>query len=199
MKNNVTTVGAASLSSAVVKYNSRSIYFNISSSYLSMPVNSANSQFNRNNFTVEAWIYPTVAQATTIVSSNYSYSTAAGNWAFYTTVGSANLLYFNGGSSSTSGANHASSVTTTIPLNQWTHIAYSKISSVGYFFVNGLQIGAGVADTTGYSSVTGTLYIGRQANGQGFLTGYIDDLRITNGVARYTTNFIPPTSSPKLK
>ena len=199
MKNNVTTVGAASLSSAVVKYNSRSIYFNISTSYLLMPVNSANSQFNRNNFTVEAWIYPTVAQATTIVSSNYSYSTAAGNWAFYTTVGSANLLYFNGGSSSTSGANHASSVTTTIPLNRWTHIAYSKISSVGYFFVNGLQIGAGVADTTGYSSVTGTLYIGRQANGQGFLTGYIDDLRITNGVARYTKNFIPPTSSPKLK
>ena len=169
-------------------------YFGANTDYLSLPVNATNSGFSTGNFTVEAWIYPTVAQATTIVSSNYSYGTAAGNWAFYTTVGSANLLYFNGGAASASGANHASSVTTTIPINQWTHVAYSKISSVGYFFVNGLQIGAGVADTTGYSGAAGTLYIGRQADGTGFLTGYISNLRIVKGTALYTSNFTPATA-----
>jgi len=168
--------------------------FAVSADYITTPVTILNSGFGTADFTVEAWIYPTVAQATTIVSSNYSYSTAAGNWAFYTTVGSANTINFNGGSASTAGANHASSVTTTIPINQWTHIAYSKISNVGYFFINGVQLGTGVADTTNYAGATGTLYVGRQADGAGFLTGYISNLRIVKGTAVYTTNFTPSTT-----
>jgi len=168
--------------------------FAVSADYITTPVTTLNSGFGTADFTVEAWIYPTVAQSTTIVSSNYSYGTAAGNWAFYTTVGSANTIYFNGGSASTAGANHASSATTTIPINQWTHIAYSKISNVGYFFINGVQLGTGVADTTNYAGATGTLYVGRQADGTGFLTGYISNLRIVKGTAVYTTNFTPATA-----
>jgi len=168
--------------------------FAVSADYITTPVTTLNSGFGTADFTVEAWIYPTVAQSTTIVSSNYSYSTAAGNWAFYTTVGSANTIYFNGGSASTAGANHASSATTTIPINQWTHIAYSKISNVGYFFINGVQLGTGVADTTNYAGATGTLYVGRQADGAGFLTGYISNLRIVKGTAVYTANFTPATA-----
>jgi len=162
--------------------------------YLTTPATVANSGFSTGDFTVEAWIYPTVAQSTTIVSSNYSYSTAAGNWAFYTTVGSANTVYFNAGASSSPNANHASTATATIPLNQWTHIAYSRTSAVGYFFINGVQLGTSVADTSGYAGATGTLYVGRQADGTGYLTGYISNLRIVKGTGVYTASFTPPTS-----
>jgi len=196
LNNNIATIAGDTRPSNLNPYQAGyySFQFPANTDYLTTPVTASNSGFSTGNFTVEAWIYPTVAQSTTIVSSNYSYGTAAGNWAFYTTVGSANLLYFNGGSSSASGANHASTVNATISLGQWTHIAYSKISNVGYFFVNGVQIGTGVADTTGYAGATGTLYIGRQADGTGYLTGYISNLRIVKGTGLYTASFTPSTT-----
>jgi hypothetical protein len=196
LNNNIATILGDTRPSNLNPYQAGyySFQFPANTDYLTTPVTASNSGFSTGNFTVEAWIYPTVAQSTTIVSSNYSYGTAAGNWAFYTTVGSANLLYFNGGSSSASGANHASTVNATISLGQWTHIAYSKISNVGYFFVNGVQIGTGVADTTGYAGATGTLYIGRQADGTGYLTGYISNLRIVKGTGLYTASFTPSTT-----
>jgi hypothetical protein len=171
-----------------------SVKFPASTDYLSMPINPASSGFGTGNFTVEAWIYPTAAQTITVASSFYNYSTGAGNWAFYFGVGSASTLYFNAGSAGTM-VNHGSSVTTTVQINQWSHVAYSRSSSVGYFFVNGVQIGTGVADTSNYPGTAGTaFYIGRQSDGTGYLTGLISNLRIVNGIAVYTGNFTVPTS-----
>ena len=44
----------------------------------------------------------------------------------------------------------------------------------------------------------GRLYIGASDYNSGsseYLTGYIDDLRITKGYARYTATFTPPTAA----
>ena len=61
--------------------------------------------------------------------------------------------------------------------------------------MNGLQTGATYTDTLNY--INSPARIGDRNDGAiptASLNGYIDDLRITKGVARYTSNFTPPTA-----
>jgi hypothetical protein len=64
-------------------------------------------------------------------------------------------------------------------------------------FVNGVQEGSTYTDSTNYLNPTGRPWIAINANttNTSSLNGYIDDLRITKGVARYTENFTPPTKA----
>jgi hypothetical protein len=59
-------------------------------------------------------------------------------------------------------------------------------------FVNGVLKGS-ATNTQNYSAQNSIMYVGSQGVSM-YLTGYIDDLRITKGVARYTQNFTPPTA-----
>jgi len=170
-----------------------SIYFDGTGDYLTTLGNDVFA-LGTGSFTVEAWIYPTAARGVTLVSSNYNYSTGDGNWSLYFTVGSASTIYFNAGNS-TGFANHGSSTTVTIPINAWTHIAYSRYGGNGYFYINGVQLGTAVADTSNYVGSSGLLYIGRQNDGTSQFMGYIQDFRITKGYARYSANFTPPTTA----
>jgi hypothetical protein len=66
-------------------------------------------------------------------------------------------------------------------------------------FINGTQE-ASATHTQNYN-VTNDLIIGNdnQLIGTRDWNGYIDDLRITKGVARYTANFTPPAGAFKTK
>jgi hypothetical protein len=68
-------------------------------------------------------------------------------------------------------------------------------------YVNGTNEGSAYSDSTALLAPDKRPVIG--ANGFTLgnepLNGFIDDLRITKGVARYTANFTAPTKSHKLK
>ena len=77
--------------------------------------------------------------------------------------------------------------------NVWNHIAVSRSGSTIYAFVNGTLVYSG-ANTTNY--IAGPLSIASIPTSAGnTVSGYVDDLRITKGVARYTSNFTAPTSA----
>lgn len=81
-----------------------------------------------------------------------------------------------------------------IPLNEWVHIAACIKSNNIYGFVNGKLVGSSNVSgqlPTG-DLIAGIGYVLPQANNAN-MRGYIDELRITKGVARYTENFTPPT------
>ena len=80
-----------------------------------------------------------------------------------------------------------------ITSSVWNHIAIVWGSSTLKGYVNGTE----VLSTTAYTTSTAVpLIIGNFNNldANRYYNGYIDDLRITKGIARYTSNFTPPTA-----
>lgn len=81
---------------------------------------------------------------------------------------------------------------TGLAINAWHHIAVTRdVSNVLRIFINGV-VDASVTDSRTMDS-TCPAYVGATLIGTASLSGRIDELRITKGVARYTGTFTPPT------
>lgn len=181
----VTAIGNAQISTAQSKFGGTSIAFDGSGDYLSI-VNNAAFNFQSSSFTVEAWVYVTTNNlaGSHCVASNYQDS--ANGWALQLSNGK---MCFNA-----SGDAPDIIGTTTFSTNTWYHVAVSGAIGSMKLFINGTQegstyTGAASLNSTAITTIGG-LWAGALFN---TLFGYIDELRITKGVARYTTNFTPPT------
>lgn len=115
----------------------------------------------------------------------------------------------NGGSlcfrTSTDGTN--STVTNSIvypwtpDLDTWYHIAIVRASNEDLLFVNGQQFGLPISDSNTYFAGTAPFALGAQLESHtipviaGTATqGWFDEVRFTNGFARYTANFTPTST-----
>jgi hypothetical protein len=80
----------------------------------------------------------------------------------------------------------------------WYHIAVVKNGTAGYLmFVDGVQIGLAQTDTTVLPDFAGTLRLGNVVGNTGtnyYLNGWLDEVRVSKGIARWTTDFIPQTT-----
>jgi hypothetical protein len=76
-------------------------------------------------------------------------------------------------------------------IDQWHHVAITRQAGAVRVFIDGAQVGDGVVLSG--PSTAGMLSVGSE---QGFnpIDGYIDNFRLINGTALYTSNFTPPTS-----
>jgi hypothetical protein len=178
----VTPNGGVQIRTAQSKFGGASAYFDGSGDYLSVPVSSS-LDLTSGDFTIECWIYRTVGSVAEqyILSQRASEPTSQG-WELR--INSANIcqFFFTGGSLIAS--------VSTIPVNVWTYIAVTRSSNTTRMFINGaLDSSATFSNGTPASSTP--TFIGYGTTGGSYFTGYIDELRITKGVARYTTNFIP--------
>lgn len=136
------------------------------------------------DFTVELWYYvATVPDAYICL-----FDTRQTGVGFVVTVfqGSGPALNFIGGST---GSLTVAGPSLTVG---WHHFALVRQSGTVKMYQDGTQTGSG-ADTTNYTATS--LYLGAGYNFGSPLNGYIDDFRWTNGVARYTANFTPPTAA----
>jgi hypothetical protein len=178
----VTAVGNAQISTAQSKFGGASIAFDGNGDYL-LSTSSSILSFGRSDFTVESWIYLLALPASyaTIVDSrpaNGNYTDALG------------LAVNNLGQLGLYADAWLVGPTGTISTNQWTHVALTRQGTNLRQFINGSQAGSGASN---YNFLRQDAYVGTTPS-TFFFNGYIDDLRITKGVARYTANFTPPTA-----
>ena len=191
-KNVLETVGGAAISTTQSKWGGSSMAFDSGlGSYLLLPSpQTQNFVFGSGDFTIEFFIFFT---ATAQFMHIYDQRPAATDGAYPTirlSTGGNQLEYVSGGSVRIAGG----SITT----NVWYHVALSRSGTSTKLFLNGTQVGSTFTDTTSYLNGTNRPFIGRSGYhtvDPFYLGGYINDLRITKGYARYTANFTPPTQA----
>ena len=83
----------------------------------------------------------------------------------------------------------------TISGNTWTHFAATRNSGSLRLFLDGTQVGSTTSYTGSFPSNL-AVTVGDNAAGTESWNGYLDELRITKGTARYTTTFTPPGALP---
>lgn len=191
-KNNLETLGGAQLSTAVKKYNNASIYFDGTGDYLYSPP-SLNYAFGTGNFTIECWVYIIAhTNADGCICLNWTGTWSTNNWSLHTDHGSVNekfTFWVNNYSSSSP----ILTSTTTATINTWHHVAVTRSGNTWRLFVNGNSEATVTSSVAMDNGSSWPIYISGAISGQQ-LNGYIDDLRFTKGVARYTGNFTPPTA-----
>ena len=184
-KNVLTTVGDAKVSTSVVKYGTGSMYFDGTGDYLESPISSLWSFPANTTFTFECWINtPQKSDETNCILSIYN-TTKNDQFVVRTNAGKLEIYTNNGVSSNSVG---------TIPVNTWTHIAISGTLPNLKAFINGQEYNITLNSSFtvgGAKCVVGGMLVGDTTKFY-YYSGYIDDLRITKGVARYTANFTPP-------
>ena len=189
------SIGDAKISTSVVPFSgSTSMYFDGSGDYLATVNPGSNFKFGTGNWTIEAWIYSTSSSTTQTIYLVYG-----------TTIDIINIQY-NGSTlapfvqiRATNQASTTITSTVTASLNAWNHIAVVRDSATTIkLYVNGsLGATATVASTTTFvdTQFSQNPTVGAKTNTvTNYFVGYISDLRVTKGIARYTTTFTPPTS-----
>ena len=207
----VTAVGDAQISTTESKFNGSSLKFDGTGDYLTSPNNTGFS-FGAEDFTIEVWFYIagnsslgtlTNTRTGSIISTE-SDAVPLDNYEGW-------ILFVNGDASTTGtaisfirrvgGGNAPTSITYTATITQssWHHVAVTRSASSLRLFFNGSIVASDLSFTGSVNSSGVPLKIARRgfiSGLEGELNGYIDDLRITKGVARYTSNFTPPGSLP---
>lgn len=185
MTNDLVTVGNAQVSTAVKKYGTGSMYFDGTGDWLTF-VDSPNVQLGTGDFTIEGWVNLSLLGAARGIFSKGTSTTGLS-----LAVNALNQVVFNYTASSLTG-------TTVLMATTWYHIAVVRSGSATgnvKIYINGTADATSGGAITDNFNQTNAGYIGADRIGTSPMNGYIDDLRITKGYARYTANFTPPTAA----
>jgi hypothetical protein len=178
MITDIETNADAKISTTQSKYGTSSIAFDGTGDYLKIPGTNQIVTFGTGDFTVECWIYLIT------VPTDYPPILTNDNGFYINFRGNGNIAL-------TDISNQYAITASALTAGSWFHVAIVRNSGSSKVYVNGTG-GTAVSCTVNWAATT-TAYIGGSPT-YTTINGYIDDLRVTKGYARYTSNFTPPTS-----
>ena len=174
---NITTVTAQAL------FGSTSLAFPASAGTDYLNYTTGFTSLFAGDFTLEAFVK--TSDSSNGTHAIFSWTSGGNSWEFY--IASGQLRLWN---SSLVIANAGALTTST----GWVHVALTRASNIMYAYLAGVY--GGQFSQSGSLSPTASFNIGRYAGGGENWVGWMDDVRITDGVARYSgaSNFTPPSA-----
>ena len=183
----VTVNGNAQIDTTIKKFGTGSIEFDGTNSNLTL----GSGLIGSGDFTIEYWVYGDATSGNT--SRHLSFD------------GTNKILIYYMGASTTSAFDYSINVFSSVAGNQgvdnslslanyrgnWNHVAVVKTSTLLKLYLNG-SFKSQRNCALDFSDAS--LVIGSSNTPSSWFHGFLDDIRITNGVARYTSNFTPPTA-----
>ena len=197
----VTPAGNAQISTVQSKFGGASLYLDGTGDYLTVPDNDT-LDLGSNNFTIEGWFYQTGNLSTgtggTGLVTKWTDVSNQRSWQFQIKNAAGTAIFYY----STSGADYPTVTFNSVTLtsNTWTHFSLVRIGNTLNLYKNGTLAGTSAFSSTIYNSNSqlaigawfgGVAGVPETEGGSSLFQGYIDEVRVTKGVARYTTNFTP--------
>lgn len=177
-----TGTGSAALSTAQKKFGTASLFLNGTTQYIESAYSSDWDM--PGDFTAEMWFYAnTLANSPVLIDrwSTYGWQLVLGTRAYALLQNSGGSIYIL----------PPVGTTPDITTGEWHHIALTRSGTTVRLFIDGGLYASGTF--TGALPAVGTqqMYIGCQNGALSFFSGYIDEIRLTKGLARYVSDFIP--------
>ncbi len=191
-------IGNAKISTAQSKFGGASVYFDGSGDYLAVPY-SANFNFGSSDWTIDYWVnFSTLPGRDAQMACVAHYDSGTNDRSYQVFIrdadGGGNYDMMMGYSTNGTNVIKIDSDAITISTGTWYHFAFVLSGTTLTFYHDGVSKGSVTLSATLHSS-SAELQIGRNGVGGGWYThGYMDEVRVTKGVARWTSNFTPPTA-----
>ena len=178
----VTLTGAPVISTAQYKFGISSLYLD-GSSYVTV-ASDQRFAYNKEDFTIEFFWRPTALGAQQVLIDQRSIANDAAIYLEMNTSGNIRLF-----------VNNSYQITSSVACSAaaWNHVAISRASGVTRMFVNGTLTPTTYTDANTYAARP--IRIGASFTGTTLATGYIDEVRVTRGVSRYSTTFTPTANA----
>jgi hypothetical protein len=185
-KNDLETVGNAQISTTQSKFGGSSMAFDGTGDYVAS-ASSPLLALGTGNLTVEFWF-----RASSVGTNQRIVQNTVGGF-----DSTSYILRINGSSKlevAFAYPDVSASSTTTIANDTWYHVAMVRNGTSVKVYLNGVEEMSGTSSgnmSNQYAYVGGYYNVGPAE----YFTGYVQDVRITKGIARYTAAFTPPTTA----
>ncbi|MDI6717739.1 MAG: hypothetical protein QMD86_01680, partial [Patescibacteria group bacterium] len=187
----VTANGNAQVSTVQSKFGGASVYFDNNLSYLTV-ADSDDWDFGSGNFTVETWADFRDTANHYLAAQWYTSGQGNNSWALYYYNSALHFVWSYDGNTAANEISYAWTPT----LSTLYHIAVVKNGTAVNLYISGTSVVSGSITSALYNS-NQSLYIGASSVNTSSWTfyGYIDEFRVSKGIARWTSNFTPPTTA----
>lgn len=181
----VTAVGNAQNSTAQFKFGTAAALFDGTGDWLQLD-GSSDFAFGDSDWTIDLWFRPTTVGVTQYLYDSRPASTDGSYSTVY--INSSNkLVYRSGGVDRIVG-------TTSVVINTWHHVVVSRSCYLTKVFLNGTQQGSAWIDKTSYLNPASRPLIGGSGYSSVSFFGYIDEVEVSKGAARWTHAFTSPAA-----